>query len=142
MHILCMVYYCVVYMLHHTIHMRYLYSNLLFLQKKGIPHLLLLLNPPLLIQPLDPPNPPDTDNMIVKENTLSSIVGKRSHSVYKSNRMFVIPKSGPHLITYQEYIHCSTIIHFPKILYSPHQTTPPLIRTTPSHVLEKHCYFS
>ena len=145
-------------MLHHTRHMRYIYTlKLLFLQNKGIPHLLLPLNPPLLIQPLDPPKPPDTD-MIVKTITLGSIVG-RSYLVYTSNRMLVIPKSGPHPITYQEYIHHTTflsvrtkpfhlvevILSFwsttpttflgPRILQSPHQTTPSLARTTHSHVL-------
>ena len=61
LYILCIVYYFVAYMLDHTRHMRYLYYYLLFRQNKGIPHLVLLLNPPRLIQPLDPPNPPDTD---------------------------------------------------------------------------------
>ena len=75
LYILCMVYYFVVYMLDHTRHVRCLYSYLLFLQKKDIHHSLFLLHPPLLIQLLDPPIPPNTD-MIVKRTHLALLLEK------------------------------------------------------------------
>ena len=53
-HVKCM--YCSLSVVPHK-GMMYLYSYLLFLQK-GIPHLPLMLNPPLSIQPLDPLSPP------------------------------------------------------------------------------------
>ena len=53
-HVKCM--YCSLSVVPHNGTM-YLYSYILFLQK-GIPHLPLMLNPPLSIQPLDPLNRP------------------------------------------------------------------------------------
>ena len=56
MYSLCKCMYCSLSVVPHK-GMMYLYSYLLFMQK-GIPHLPLMLNPPLLIQPLDPLNSP------------------------------------------------------------------------------------